>query len=130
MITVSVFAEPSDKPPQSGSSIDGFWQRFRAAVAAKDGEAVANLSEFPIEMSYGIATIENKTQLLSRFHEVFHEQTDAGNCFGKARPEMDGENPNLFTVACPDAAGNEVVIYHFGKTDSGWKFSGLDNINE
>ena len=36
------------------------------------------------------------------------------------------ENPQVIG----DAAGNEVVIYHFEQTRTGWKFSGLDNLNE
>ena len=51
-------------------------------------------------------------------------------CFNKAKREMDTANPKHFSVACPDAAGNEVVIYHFEQTRTGWKFTGLDNINE
>ena len=59
-----------------------------------------------------------------------NEQTDAAACFSKAKPEVDPATPKAFTVACPDAAGNEVVIYHFTQTRAGWKFTGLDNLNE
>jgi hypothetical protein len=48
----------------------------------------------------------------------------------KAKPEVDPANPKTFTVACPDAAGNEVVVYHFTQTRAGWKFTALDNLNE
>ena len=54
-----------------------------------------------------------------------------GGCSGlQYKIEMDAENPKHFSVACPDAAGNEVVIYHFEQTKTGWKFTGLDNLNE
>jgi hypothetical protein len=43
---------------------------------------------------------------------------------------VDPANAKVFTVACPDAAGNEVVIYHFTRTKAGWKFTSLDNLNE
>jgi hypothetical protein len=43
---------------------------------------------------------------------------------------VDPANAKVFTVACPDAAGNEVVIYHFRRTKAGWKFTSLDNLNE
>ena len=59
-----------------------------------------------------------------------NEQTDAAACFSKAKPEVDPANVKAFTVACPDAAGNEVVIYHFAQTKTGWKFTSLDNLNE
>jgi hypothetical protein len=107
-----------------------FWDSFKTAVAKHDVETIARLSKFPIEMSYGIPTIKNKAQLSKRYRAVFNQQTNAAACFSKAKPEMDAENPKHFTVACPDAAGNEVVIYHFTQTRTGWKFTGLDNLNE
>lgn len=109
---------------------DAFWQEFKTAVTNRDVQAVARLSKFPIGMSYGIPSIRNKAQLAKRFRQVFNEQTDAAACFSKARPEADPANAKLFTVACPDEAGNEVVIYHFAQTRTGWKFTALDNLNE
>lgn len=109
---------------------DTFWEQFKAAVVKRDVEAVATLSRFPIGMSYGIPSIKSKIDLRKRYARVFNEQTDAAACFSKAKPETDPENAKHFTVACPDAAGNEVVIYHFTQTRAGWKFTGLDNLNE
>jgi hypothetical protein len=111
-------------------SRDTFWQSFKTAVSKADVEAIARLSKFPLSMSYGIPAIKTKAQLTRRYRQVFKEQTDAAACFAKAKPEIDAENSKHFTVACPDAAGNEVVIYHFGQTATGWKFTGLDNLNE
>jgi hypothetical protein len=109
---------------------DDFWQTFKTAVGKRDIETIARLSKFPIGMSYGLPTIKNKVQLTRRYRQLFNEQTDAAACFNKAKREMDEANPKHFTVACPDAAGNEVVIYHFEQTRTGWKFTGLDNLNE
>ena len=111
-------------------STDTFWQSFKTAVSKADVETIARLSKFPLEMSYGIPSIKTKAQLTRRYKQVFKEQTDAASCFAKAKPEIDAGNPKHFTVACPDAAGNEVVIYHFAQTKLGWKFTGLDNLNE
>jgi hypothetical protein len=111
-------------------STDTFWQSFRTAVSKADVETIARLSKFPLAMSYGIPVIKTKAQLTRRYKQVFKEQTDAAACFVKAKPEIDADNPKRFTVACPDAAGNEVVIYHFEQTRTGWKFTGLDNLNE
>ena len=111
-------------------STDSFWQEFKTAVSKRDVETIARLSRFPIEMSYGISSIKTKAQLTKRYRQLFKEQADAAACFSKARPEMDADNPKHFTVACPDAGGNEVVIYHFQQTRAGWKLTGLDNINE
>ena len=114
----------------AADSTDTFWQSFKTAVSKADMEAIARLSKFPLEMSYGIPAIKTKAQLMRRYKQVFKEQTDAAACFAKAKPEIDAENSKHFTVACPDAAGNEVVIYHFRQTATGWKFTGLDNLNE
>ncbi len=111
-------------------SADTFWQTFKIAVSKRDVETIARLSKFPIGMSYGIPSIKTKAQLSKRYRQVFNEQTDAAACFAKAKIEMDAENPKHFSVACPDAAGNEVVIYHFEQTKTGWKFASLDNLNE
>ena len=111
-------------------SFDSFWQTFKTAVSKRDVNTIAQLSKFPIGMSYGIPSIRNKVQLTKRYRQLFNEQSDAAACFNKAKPEMDTANPKHFTVACPDAAGNEVVIYHFEQTRTGWKLTSLDNINE
>jgi len=111
-------------------STNTFWESFKTAVSKHDVETIARLSRFPIEMSYGIPSIKTKAQLTKRYRQLFNEQTDAAACFSKARPEMDPDNSKHFTVACPDAGGNEVVIYHFQQTRAGWKLTGLDNINE
>jgi hypothetical protein len=81
-------------------------------------------------MSYGIRSIKTKAELLRRYKEVFSQQADAVKCFGSKEPEKDSMNPKGYIVACPDAAGNEVVIYHFERGTTGWKFVRLDNINE
>ena len=107
-----------------------FWEQFKTAVTKRDVQTVARLSQFPIGMSYGIPGIKTKAQLTKRYRQLFNEQTDAAACFSKAKPEVDPANAKAFTVACPDAAGNEVVIYHFQQTKTGWRFTSLDNLNE
>jgi len=111
-------------------SFDSFWQTFKTAVSKRDVATIARLSKFPIGMSYGIPSIKNKVQLTKRYRQLFNEQTDAAACFNKAEPEADAADPKHFSVACPDAGGNEVVIYHFEQTRTGWKLTSLDNINE
>lgn len=115
---------------QAASSFDTFWQSFKTAVSKRDVETIARLSKFPIEMSYGIPSIRTKAQLTKRYRQLFNEQTDAAACFAKAKPEKDEANPKHYSVACPDVGGNEVVIYHFEQSRTGWKLTGLDNINE
>jgi hypothetical protein len=105
-----------------------FWQKFKTAVISGDKETVAAMSRFPVGMSYGIRSIRNKADLLKRYKQVFNEQTNAAKCFGIKEPEKEGTKK--YSVACPDAAGQEVVIYAFELTKTGWKFVALDNINE
>jgi hypothetical protein len=112
------------------TSFDTFWEAFKTAVSKHDVQTIALLSKFPIGMSYGIPSVRTKAQLTRRYKQVFNEQTDATACFAKVKPQGDADNPKHFSVACPDAGGNEVVIYHFEKTRTGWKFASLDNINE
>ena len=117
-------------PAQRSDSMETFWQKFKTAVISGDRQTVAALSSFPLGMSYGIPSIKNRVSLRRRYREVFNEQTDAAKCFATKGPETQAGKPREFTVACPDAGGNEVVIYIFARGRTGWKFVGLDNINE
>jgi hypothetical protein len=115
---------------QTDNDFKAFWQKFKTAVTTSDKPTVASLSKYPVGMSYGIRSIKSKAELLRRYKEVFSQQTDAVKCFATKEPEKDSTNPRKYSVACPDAAGNEVVIYEFERNATGWKFVRLDNINE
>lgn len=114
---------------QSDPSIQVFWEKFKAAVIKQDKAAVAELSQFPIRMPYGVPRVKNKVQLVKRYRDVFHRETDAARCFRAAEPEVDPVRP-VFTIACTNEAGDRVIIYSFGRSRNGWRFNGLDNINE
>lgn len=126
----TAWAQASQKHVQTDASIDVFWEKFRAAVTKNDKMVVASLSQFPIAMPYGVRTIRNNAQLIRRYRDVFNGETNAAKCFREARPEINPDNPAEFTVGCKNTAGDEVVIYSFGRTRNGWKFTGLDNLNE
>lgn len=115
---------------QAGEFREAFWERFRIAVIKKDKTAVASLSQFPISMPYGMGTVRNKAQLMRRYREVFNHEGDAAVCFAAAKPQIEPARPKEFSVGCKNAAGDEVVIYSFVLTKLGWRFNGLDNINE
>ena len=123
-------AQVAQKSLRSNVSIDAFWEKFRAAVTKADKMEVASLSQFPIGMPYGIPAIKNSAQLVRRYRDVLNGEANAAKCFRQARPEINPDNPAEFTVACKNAAGDEVVIYSFLRTRNGWKFTGLDNLNE
>jgi hypothetical protein len=123
-------SQASGNSRQTDSSVREFWDKFRVAVIKGDKTAVAAFTRFPVEMPYGMASVKNKAQLITRYRKVFNGETDAAKCFNTAKPETDPANGKLFTVACKNAAGHEVIIYSFAGTANGWKFAGLDNINE
>ena len=118
------------KGAQGDDSIQVFWEKFRAAVIKGDKSLVADLSQFPISMPYGLPTVRTRAQLIKRYRDVFSHETDAAKCFSTAHPEIDQARPKVFTVACKNAAGDEVIIYSFARARNGWRFNGLDNINE
>lgn len=126
----TLLSEASAKPGPADVAVQVFWEKFKSAVILGDKETVANLSQFPIAMPYGYKNIKTKAQLLSRWRDVFNSQTNAAKCFSKAKPTTDKATPKEFDVWCKDAGGQEVVGYHFSLTRTGWKFVGLDNINE
>lgn len=116
---------------QNNAGIEQFWEKFRVAVIKENKPAVAGLSKFPIAMPYGIASVRNRTQLIKRYRDVFnHDGSSASECFSTAKPVVDPARPNDFTVGCKNLAGDEVIIYTFKRTPTGWKFAYLDNINE
>ena len=116
--------------PQADPSVEQFWNKFKTAVQKSDKTSVASMSQFPIGMPYGVAKIRTRTQLARRWRDLFNTQANAAKCFEDAKPLVDPAAPNRFTVGCKDEAGNEVVVYGFSRTRTGWRLTFLDNINE
>jgi|SRR5262252_8914465 len=115
---------------QSDNSIDGFWGKFKAAVQNRDKPGVAALTQFPVAMPYGVRAIKTRSELITRYKQVFNQEANAAKCFATAKPEKDPQRPKEFTVGCDNGSGQEVVIYRFVLTKAGWRFKSLDNINE
>jgi hypothetical protein len=115
---------------QGDTSVEPYWTKFKAAVIKGDKDAVAQLSQFPIGMPYGVPAVKTRAQLIKRYSQVFNGEANAAKCFAAARPVIDPDNPKRFTVGCKNAAGDEVIIYSFVLTRTAWKFKSLDNINE
>jgi hypothetical protein len=130
LLGVTALVSAAAKPAQTDDSIKIFWEKFRTAVIKGNKESVAAMSKFPVELSYGMTPVRNRAQLRRRWRAVFNEQSDAAKCFDKKQPEQDEQDPKRFRVVCPDVGGNEVIFYLFARTRAGWKFVGLDNINE
>ena len=118
------------RAPQADTSIDTFWMKFKVAVINSDKGGVAQMTQFPVTMSYGVPAIRTRSQLLARYKQVFKGEANAAKCFASAKPQKDPERPKEFTVGCDNGSGQEVIIYRFVRTKLGWKFKSLDNINE
>ena len=88
------------------------------------------MTQFPVAMPYGVPAIRNRSQLLTRYKQVFNGEANAAKCFASAKPQKDPQRPKEFIVGCDNGSGQEVIIYGFVLTKLGWKFKSLDNINE
>jgi hypothetical protein len=115
------------------SEFSTFWKKFRSAVIAGDKAAVAEMTKFPISMPYSVRAVKNKVEFLRRYTEIFNGEANAARCFATAEPRK--ESVGRYEIYCPfketpDDRENAPIRFIFELTNSGWKFAGLDNINE
>jgi hypothetical protein len=110
-----------------------FWQKFKSAVIAGDKAAVVEMTKFPVSMSYLEKPVKNEKAFLRRYGEIFKGEANAAQCFRSAKPQK--ESAKRYQVYCPfkDTPNdweNAPIRFLFELTKEGWKFVGLDNINE
>lgn len=115
------------------TDVRAFWKSFKAAVAKKDKAAAAGLTAFPLSMPYGAKSVKSKADFTKRWDEIFYGETDAAKCF--ARGELYKSDAKNYDIACGfkghlDDVENQPIVYSFRLTKAGWRFVGLDNINE
>jgi hypothetical protein len=115
------------------SDFSTFWQKFKSAVIAGEKVAVAEMTKFPLSMPYGVKAVKNKEDFLRRYDEIFRGEADAAQCFGSA--EFRQESDRRYDIYCPfketpDDRENAPLRFMFELTKGGWRFVGLDNINE
>jgi hypothetical protein len=115
------------------SDFSAFWKTFKSAVMAADKTKVAEMTKFPLSMSYGVKAVKNKEAFLRRYDEIFKGEANATQCFAKA--EQQKESAQRYEVYCPFKGTpndweNAPIRFIFELTKAGWKFTGLDNINE
>jgi hypothetical protein len=131
LLSLSPGLSTAGKSAEVDPSIQIFWTKFKAAVIKGDKTAVAQMSQFPIEMQYGVPSVKTSAQLIKRYREVFNGETNAAKCFAESKPVVDPQNLKWFTVGCKiQNTGDVAIIYGFVRTRTGWKFNSLDNINE
>jgi hypothetical protein len=115
------------------SEFPAFWKKFKSAVIAGDKAAVAEMTKFPVSMSYGIKAVRNKDDFLRRYDEIFKGEANAAQCFKKVEPQK--ESAQRYDIYCPfketpNDMENAPIRFMFELTKGGWRFVGLDNINE
>jgi hypothetical protein len=115
------------------SDFSAFWKKFKGAVIAGDKTAVADMTKFPLSMPYGVKAAKNKENFLRRYDEIFKGEANAAQCFGSIEPRK--ESGRQYDIYCPfketpDDKENAPIRFIFELTKGGWKFVGLDNINE
>ena len=110
-----------------------FWKQFRSAVIAGDRVAVAQMTKFPVSMPYGVKAVKKKEDFSRRYNEIFKGEANAAQCFVSSEPQK--ESNRRYEIYCPfketpDDRENAPIRFEFELTKGGWKFAGLDNINE
>ena len=115
------------------SDFSAFWKTFKSAVIAGDKGTVAEMTKFPLSMPYGIKAVKNKEDFLRRYGEIFKGEANAAQCFPRA--ELHKESSQRYDVYCPfketpNDWENAPIRFEFELVKGGWRFVGLDNVNE
>jgi hypothetical protein len=91
------------------------------------------MTKFPLSMPYEVKAVKNKEDFSRRYNEIFKGEANAAQCFKSA--EQHKESDRRYEIYCPfketpDDRDNAPIRFIFELTKSGWRFVGLDNINE
>ena len=114
------------------ADFQAFRKKFKTAVASGDKTGVAEMTKFPLSMPYLQKKVKDKADLLRRYDEVFNGEANAVQCFAKAKPTKESKDYQVYCPfkATPNDLENAPIRYYFELTSTGWKFAGLDNVNE
>ena len=115
------------------TDFSAFWKKFKSAVIAGDKAAVAEMTKFPLSMPYEVKAVKNKENFLRRYDEIFKGEANAAQCFAGAKPYK--QSDRQYDVNCPfketpNDREDVPIRFIFEQTKSGWRFVGLDNVNE
>lgn len=115
------------------SDFSAFWKTFKSAVIAGDKAKVAEMTKFPLSMPYEVKAVKSKENFLRRYDEIFKGEANAAQCFPSAKPHQ--QSARQYDVYCPfketpNDWENAPIRFIFELIKSGWRFVGLDNINE
>jgi hypothetical protein len=115
------------------SDFSAFWKKFKSAVIASDKATIAEITKFPLSMPYEVKAVKNKQDFLRRYDEIFKGEANAAQCFTSGKPQK--QSAEQYEIYCPfketpDDWENAPIRFIFELTKTGWKFTGLDNVNE
>ena len=115
------------------TDFSAFWKKFKSAVIAGDKAAVVEMTKFPVSMPAFQKAIRNKADFLRRYDEIFKGEANAVQCFASAKPQK--QSAGRYEIYCPFKETpkdweNAPIRFIFELTKGGWRFVGLDNINE
>ena len=115
------------------TDFSAFWKKFRSAVIAGDKATVADMTKFPLSMPFSQKAVKDKEAFLRRYNEIFKGEANAAQCFTSGKPRK--ESTQRYEVYCPfkntpNDWENAPIRFIFELTKTGWKFAGLDNVNE
>jgi len=115
------------------SDFSTFLGKFKSAVIGGDKAAVAEMTKFPLTMPYEVKAVKNKQEFLRRYDEIFKGEANAAQCFASAKPYK--QSDRQYDVNCPfketpNDREDVPIRFIFEQTKSGWRFAGLDNVNE
>jgi hypothetical protein len=115
------------------TDFSAFWDKFKSKVIAGDKATVAEMTKFPLSMPYLVKAVKNEEDFLRRYNEIFKGEANAAQCFATGKPRK--ESAGRYEIYCPfkdtpDDRENAPIRFQFELTKGGWKFTGLDNINE
>jgi hypothetical protein len=121
------------EPIGTQTDFSAFWKKFRPAVIAGEKATVAEMTKFPLSMPAFQKAVKSRADFLRRYNEIFKGEANAAQCFASAKPRK--ESARRWEIYCPfketpDDRENAPIRFIFELTKSGWKFAGLDNINE
>jgi len=120
-------------PVAAQTNFAGFWKTFKAAIISGDKATVGEMTKFPLSMPYQVKAVRNKEDLLRRYGEIFKGEANAAQCFRHAEPRK--QSAKQYEIYCPfkhtpNDWENAPIRFIFELTKTGWKFVGLDNVNE
>jgi len=131
-LLLTILTIPCSLAAPSQSDIDSFWVKFKNAVSTGDKDTVAELTRFPLEMPYGTKSVNTRSDFIHRYDSIMNMEANAQRCFSNAKLE---KHENQYEIACtfkqePETSEDRPIVYSFTRTKTGWKFSGIDNVNE